>query len=59
MLWNTLAISGFTIAETDGELGCVKNLLIDDAGWAVRNLTVDGAWYNKHPDFHSMYYTSM
>jgi sporulation protein YlmC with PRC-barrel domain len=45
MLWNASVINGFTIAETDGELGSVKDLLVDDKAWVVRWLIVDtGNW---------------
>jgi sporulation protein YlmC with PRC-barrel domain len=45
MLWNASAITGFGIVETDGELGSVKDLLVDDKDWVVRWLLVDpGHW---------------
>lgn len=45
MLWNASAIHGYTVAETDGELGSVKDLLVDDKSWTVRWLVVDtGNW---------------
>lgn len=45
MLWNASAINGYTIAETDGELGSVKDLLVEDESWKVRWLVVDtGNW---------------
>ncbi len=45
MLWNASAINGFSLAETDGELGSVKDLLVDDKAWVVRWLVVDtGNW---------------
>lgn len=45
MLWNASAINGYTVAETDGELGSVKDLLVDDKSWTVRWLIVDtGKW---------------
>jgi sporulation protein YlmC with PRC-barrel domain len=45
MFWNASAINGYTIVETDGELGSVKDLLVDDNAWVVRWLIVDtGNW---------------
>jgi uncharacterized protein YrrD len=45
MLWNASAINGFVIAETDGELGSVKDMLVDDKAWVARWLIVDtGKW---------------
>ena len=45
MLWNASAINGYAITETDGEMGSVKDLLVDDMTWAVRWLVVDtGNW---------------
>jgi sporulation protein YlmC with PRC-barrel domain len=45
MLWNASAINGFVIAESDGELGNVKDVLIDDKAWVARWLIVDtGKW---------------
>ena len=45
MLWNASAINGFVIAETDGELGSVKDILVDDKFWIARWLVVDtGNW---------------
>jgi hypothetical protein len=31
----------FTIAATDGPLGHVKDVLVDDQAWAIRYLVVD------------------
>lgn len=45
MLWNASAINGYTVAETDGELGSVQDLLVDDKAWVARWLIVDtGKW---------------
>lgn len=45
MLWNASAINGFVVAETDGELGSVKDMLVDDKAWVARWLIVDtGKW---------------
>jgi hypothetical protein len=39
------AITGYGIHATDGELGSVEDLLIDDKDWTVRYLTIDtGKW---------------
>ena len=44
------AIKGTGIAATDGEIGHVENLLIDDVAWAVRYLIVDTSnwWFGQH-----------
>jgi hypothetical protein len=34
-------VSGYRIQATDGEIGHVEDLLVDDAGWRVRYVTVD------------------
>jgi sporulation protein YlmC with PRC-barrel domain len=45
MLWNASAMNGYAVAETDGNLGSVKDLLVDDETWTVRWLVVDtGSW---------------
>jgi PRC-barrel domain protein len=45
MLWHTLAINGYSVAASDGEIGAVCDFLFDDANWSVRWLVVDtGNW---------------
>jgi hypothetical protein len=45
MLWNASALTGYVIAASDGELGTVRDLLLEDVGWAIRWLVVDtGNW---------------
>ncbi len=45
MLWHASAISGYSVAASDGELGTVCDFLFDDASWSVRWLVVDtGNW---------------
>lgn len=40
------AITGYGIHATDGEIGAVEDVLVDDAGWKIRYLTVDtGNWW--------------
>lgn len=43
-------ITGYHIAATDGEVGHVENLLIDDVTWSVRYIIVDTKnwWPGKH-----------
>ena len=43
-------LSGYHIAATDGEVGHVDNLLIDDVTWSVRYIVVDTKnwWPGKH-----------
>jgi sporulation protein YlmC with PRC-barrel domain len=44
------AVTGYHILATDGEIGHVENVLIDDATWGVRYLIVDTSnwWLGKH-----------
>jgi hypothetical protein len=45
MLWNASAFNGYAIEASDGELGTVSGLLLEDVGWAIRWLVVDtGNW---------------
>jgi sporulation protein YlmC with PRC-barrel domain len=40
------ALHGYRIHASDGFIGHLENLLLDDAGWAVRYLVVDtGSWW--------------
>lgn len=40
------AINGYGIHATDGDIGAVEDILVDDAGWTIRYLTVDtGNWW--------------
>ena len=45
-----VAVKGYHIHATDGEIGHVENFLIDDASWDVRYLIVDTRnwWPGKH-----------
>ena len=49
-LRSLFAIKGTDILATDGEIGHVENLLIDDAAWAIRYLIVDTSnwWFGQH-----------
>ena len=43
------AVRGYRIAATDGEIGHVKNMLVDEKSWAIRYLVVDTShWWNGH-----------
>ena len=45
MLWQALAINGYAIEASDGNIGTVSDFLFDDATWLVRWLVVDtGNW---------------
>ena len=35
------AVMGYTIQAEDGEIGHVKDVLVDDRAWAIRYLVVD------------------
>jgi hypothetical protein len=43
-------IKGYHIHATDGDIGHVENLLMDDASWAIRYLIVDTSnwWSGQH-----------
>lgn len=44
-LHNTSDVSGYDIEATDGEIGDVKDFIIEDGTWAIRYLIVDtGGW---------------
>ena len=49
-LRSTTAVTGSHIEATDGEIGHVENMLIDDTRWYVRYLIVDTKnwWFGKH-----------
>lgn len=43
--YNFNAIKGSTLSSLDGELGSVRDLLFEDAGWKIQYLVVDlGDW---------------
>jgi sporulation protein YlmC with PRC-barrel domain len=44
------AVMGYHIRATDGQIGHVENLLVDDTGWGIRYLVVDTSnwWLGKH-----------
>ena len=44
------AVRGYHIHASDGFIGHLENLLLDDAGWAVRYLVVDTRdwWFGSH-----------
>jgi hypothetical protein len=45
VLWRWSYVDGSAIAATDGEIGSVTDLYLDDESWTVRYLVVDtGAW---------------
>jgi uncharacterized protein YrrD len=40
------AVTGYGIHASDGEIGTVEDILVDDAGWKIRYFTVDtGNWW--------------
>lgn len=43
-------VTGYVIRATDGDIGHVDDVLIDDVTWAVRYLVVDTSnwWFGKH-----------
>ena len=49
-LRSTTTVTGSHIQATDGEIGHVENMLIDDASWDIRYLIVDTKnwWFGKH-----------
>ncbi|MEO6992945.1 MAG: PRC-barrel domain-containing protein [Lacunisphaera sp.] len=47
-LRSTLAVTGYAIHATDGEIGSVSGFMVDDKSWAVRDLVVDtGHWFSS------------
>lgn len=45
MLWSLERLRDFTLRATDGEIGSVRDVLVDEAGWTVRYLVVGtGSW---------------
>ena len=40
-LRSTTEISGYRVLATDGEVGTVKDFLVDEEGWMVRSLVID------------------
>lgn len=45
-LRSTLAVTGYSIDATDGELGSVSDFLMDDRTWQIRDLVIKaGHWY--------------
>jgi hypothetical protein len=40
-LRSTAAVSGYSLAAKDGELGHVDDFIVDDSNWAIRYLVVD------------------
>jgi len=45
MLWDASSISGYAIEASDGRVGIVADLLIEDVDWSIRWLIVDtGNW---------------
>ncbi len=41
MLRSLKELEGYTVNASDGDIGCVKNFLLDDEHWVVRYLVVD------------------
>lgn len=49
MLKNVTELIGMSIEATDGRVGKVKDLLIDDRWWTIRYLVTDtGSWLSEH-----------
>lgn len=45
MLWSLERLRDYTLRATDGEIGSVRDALVDEAGWTVRYLVVGtGTW---------------
>jgi hypothetical protein len=45
MLWSVLAIKGYKIEASDGEIGTVSDILFDDRSWITRWMVVHtGSW---------------
>jgi len=45
MLWSALAIKGYAIEASDGEIGTVSDILFDDKSWLTRWMVVHtGSW---------------
>ena len=49
-LRSTTAINGYHVLATDGKIGHLENIFIDDASWDIRYLTVDTRnwWPGQH-----------
>ncbi len=49
-LRSAAAITGYRIQASDGEIGHVENVLLDDARWEIRYLVIDTQnwWFGKH-----------
>lgn len=46
-LRSTQAVSGYSIQASDGEIGHIRDFLMDDASWAIRQLVVTtGGWFS-------------
>ena len=46
-LRSTLAVTGYAIHATDGEIGAVSGFIVDDKSWVVRDLVIEtGRWYS-------------
>ena len=41
MLWHAAAIKGYAVAASDGEIGHVADVLVEDADWGIHYLVVD------------------
>ncbi len=49
MLKNAAEIIGMSVETTDGKVGKVKDLLVDDRWWTIRYLVTDtGSWLSEH-----------
>jgi len=52
MLRNAKDLHGLTIRATDGEIGTVDQIYLEDESWAIRYLTVDtGGWLGGRQAF--------
>jgi len=49
-LRSTTEVKGYHVHATDGDIGHVENLIVDDTGWDIRYLIVDTRnwWAGKH-----------
>ena len=48
MLWRFKHLNGYTIQATDGDIGTIQDVLLDERSWTVRYVVVDtGGWMSR------------
>jgi uncharacterized protein YrrD len=49
MLWKASGLKGFHVVATDGRVGKIKDVLVNDADWRIRWIVGDiGSWLDPH-----------